>query len=107
MKVLFLKLHKLSVTKKMEGVTTAFRRLATNAAKNRRGYLRNKSVVLEQQKLKVLNRLLELLEEKYLERIRQPMEVLIEKKRLMDKMKFLNRSAKLKFFNVLVRQRYR
>lgn len=102
-----MKLHKLQITKKQEGIAFAFRKLATNAARNRKGILRNKSVLVEAHKLKVLTRFTQFLDDRYLESCRYPMSILIEKKRILDRVKALNRSAKLKFFNILVRNRYR
>jgi hypothetical protein len=106
-RVMVLKLHKLEITKKQEATALAFRKLATNAAKKRRGYLRNKSVILEAHKKKLLERLADMLDDKYKETCRVPVGIMIEKKRIRDRVKVLNRSAKLKFFHVLLRNRYR
>jgi len=97
------KLKRLFRSKQLELKMFSLRRLAAHAARNRVGYLRNKSVLEEKVKRVSFESFLHLLNGKFLGTTLHAFHTLLSNKRLFDRVRTLKRNSKLRFLTILLR----
>jgi hypothetical protein len=91
--------------KQFEYKIMVMRKLAMHAARNRVGYLRNRSVIEEDNKLGILNVFFNLLDNKYRVHNSHAFGVLLANKKKYDRVKIIKRSRYLRLFNSMINAR--